>query len=361
MVIGKELFDWAVANFSSANLEESDLRGVDIATAIKMRNAVLSEAKTDADFAMFTTIVSLEAHLNQSSMVMPDKLNAYYRDKVLDSAPGDMVVFQNDQERVDLINLFFPPTWNGGGAPIDILKEGTIPLMDMRIRIPDEDELNSDIRVVIFPDYQERLEDNKRNFSVIGAYLVYPRDRKLLKKRVFMGLLSVIPESNFIVDSGLIGWIGEKPENHTQLLLSFIGPFDFHTMISPYIMAWYCVQLTLLNPPTREVYHTLREKAPSVKTFSGKRNKVKYVKKIWLNAKENLTPKESRTGGKHKMKCPYWRVIGHWRQYKNGNRIFIKGYWKGPNRLFIPKGCEDGMRERVLAFNDDDKGDENHG
>ena len=32
------------------------------------------------------------------------------------------------------------------------------------------------------------------------------------------------------------------------------------------------------------------------------------------------------------MQCPLWYVIGHWRTYSSGKKIFIKGYWKGPER-----------------------------
>ena len=45
-------------------------------------------------------------------------------------------------------------------------------------------------------------------------------------------------------------------------------------------------------------------------------------------------------------KCLCWYVIGHWREYKNGNKIFIQGYWKGALRN-AKKNYDDG-RERII-------------
>jgi hypothetical protein len=41
-----------------------------------------------------------------------------------------------------------------------------------------------------------------------------------------------------------------------------------------------------------------------------------------------------------------WWVIGHWREYKNGKRVFIKGYWKGPGRYSKISPQE---RERIVV------------
>jgi len=314
---------------------------------------ILKQAKTDEGYSQYASLLSMQAHINHSSTTMPDKLQDYYRDKVLDSIPGDLVVFRSDKERVELLDLFFPPDWKGQGTPIDILKEGTVPLTDVRIRFEEDDNLG-DIRVVIFPDYQKRLEDDQ-NMAIVGAYLIYPKDKKAAKRRVFMGLLEVMPDSDFIVDSGLVGWIGQRPDAYVKRLIAQImNPLSFHMLLAPFLLAWYSIQLTLLNPPTREVYIRVREQTTtSCKTYYGKRNKVKYVKKVILNPEDLLPKVDDGTGTKRKMRCPYWRVIGHWRQYKSGKRIFIKGYWKGPNRLFIPKGTESAMRERVLAVDEE--------
>lgn len=360
MAMTKDTYDWLMSVAHELDISEDDIEEVTTMSLEQM----LKTAKTPKQFEEYASLLSIQSHLNRSEMVMPDRLSAYYENKILASVPGDMVVFNNQDEQLDLVRLFFPPTWKGVGTPIDILKEGTVPLMDMFIRVPlnADPEFQCDFRIVIFPDYQERLQA-EAEVSIIGAYLIYPRN--IRSKRVMFGLLQVIPNQDFICDSGLIGWIGSKPDECIQFLVEHSGsPYHYHMMLAPHLLSWYCVQLTLLNPPTLEVYQKLREETQeAVKTtyVFRKRNKVKYVKKIYLNPKKNLVPKDTSEGGdKYKKKCPYWRVIGHWRTYKkDGKRIWINSYWKGRNRNFIPKHTMDNMRERVVVTGQ--KGSESDG
>lgn len=361
VTMSKETFDWLMQVAEELDIPEDNIEEV---TTMSMEQ-MLKTAKTPKQYEEYASLLSIQSHLNRSEMIMPDRLQSYYEDKILASVPGDMVVFNSEDEQLDLVRLFFPPTWKGVGTPIDILKEGTVPLMDMHIRVPMQlmdPELQCDFRVVIFPDYQERLTA-EAEVSIIGAYVIYPR--KFKSKRALFGLLQVIPNQDFICDSGLIGWIGSKPDAYIQRIIEKSGgPSQYHMMLAPYMMSWYCVQLTLLNPPTLEVYQKLREETQeAVKTsyVFRKRNKIKYVKKIYLNPKKNLVPKDTSEGGdKYKKKCPYWRVIGHWRTYKkDGKRIWINSYWKGRNRNFIPKHDMDGMRERIIVTGR--VGSESHG
>jgi len=45
-------------------------------------------------------------------------------------------------------------------------------------------------------------------------------------------------------------------------------------------------------------------------------------------------------------KCGSWYVVGHWRTYKTGKKIFIQPYWKGPLREFR-RSNSDRIREIV--------------
>ena len=358
MALTQEAYDWLMTVAREMDIPEDNIEEV---TTMSM-DEMLRSAKVPKEFEEYASVLSIQSHLNRSEITMPDRLQSYYEDKILASVPGDMVVFKDEEEQRDLISLFFPPSWQGHGTPIDIIKEGTIPLMDMHIRVPIqflETELQCDFRIVIFPDYMERLEA-ENEVSIIGSWLLYPRHDRA--KRVLFGLLQVIPDSDFICDSGLLGWIGKKPDRFLQNCISMAGPYQYHIMLAPYMMAWYCIQLTLLNPPTCEVYQKLREETQeAVKTtyVFRRRNKIKYVKKIYLNPKKNLVPKDNLEGGdKYKKKCPYWRVIGHWRTYKkDGKRIWINSYWKGRHRNFIPKHTIDGMRERIVVKSQEEGGD----
>lgn len=313
-------------------------------------------AKTEEEFAQVASIMMIKNQLENITTMLPFKLNDYYWDKICESVPGDMVVFKSFDEAKSLFNMFFPEDYSAKGTPIDLLKEGTIPLPDLRMtnyfQIEDEEkniteEIATDIRVIIFPDYKERIEssEEKSIIPVIGAYVMYPSFKNKKKANYFFGLLSVLPGTDFIYDAGLIGCSGRG-----EFLCPNMNLRELHSMGFGFMMNWYCIQLTLLNPPTKVIYEKLREESTtSMKTTYNtkrKKNKVYYIKKIYLDPKENFGEKDSE---KYKKSCPFWRVIGHWRTYKNGKKVFIKSYWKGKSRNFIPKSFhEDEMRERVI-------------
>lgn len=56
--------------------------------------------------------------------------------------------------------------------------------------------------------------------------------------------------------------------------------------------------------------------------------RVRYVRKITLNK----SPYVTECNEHYKMQCPCWGVVGHWREYKSGKRIWIKPYKKGKQR-----------------------------
>jgi len=80
-----------------------------------------------------------------------------------------------------------------------------------------------------------------------------------------------------------------------------------------------------------------------------KRKKVKYVKQHIINS----TELDSLIYGKNKSdkaninrNVLVWYVVGHWRQIKNGKKIFVKPHWKGLLReikMALPE------REREIA------------
>ena len=113
---------------------------------------------------------------------------------------------------------------------------------------------------------------------------------------------------------------------------------------------WYGIQVALLNPrlqvllknPTKEKVYTRQGKGKDRKRV------VKYVRKHYITP-EGID--EALYGKGHRdfdRKTMAWYVIGHWRQYKNGTRKFINGYWKGPLREM--KRNLDGGRIRQLAI-----------
>ena len=113
---------------------------------------------------------------------------------------------------------------------------------------------------------------------------------------------------------------------------------------------WYGVQVALLNPQLQNILKNPIKEKIYTREGHGKDRKrvVKYVRKHYITA-EDID--EALYGHGHRdfeRKTMAWYVIGHWRQYKNGTRKFINGYWKGPLREM--KRNLDGGRIRQLAI-----------
>ena len=62
----------------------------------------------------------------------------------------------------------------------------------------------------------------------------------------------------------------------------------------------------------------------------GKKKPLRYIKRHILNAEEL----KKRIHGENNFQrhTLVWYVIGHWRKYADGRKIFIQPYWKGALR-----------------------------
>ena len=106
----------------------------------------------------------------------------------------------------------------------------------------------------------------------------------------------------------------------------------------------YAIECALLNPVILNVFQKKETKIPvstGKQTKHNKRAAIRYVKKHYLTASE--IHDELKAHG-FTRKALVWYVTGHWREYKNGKRIFIQGYWKGALR----KSKQGETRDREL-------------
>ena len=112
---------------------------------------------------------------------------------------------------------------------------------------------------------------------------------------------------------------------------------------------WYALQIMLLNPAIKErVFTETQKKKLRCKNedIVGSNVKSRKRKAMYVRYKEiSNTILESGTSRKRHTMC--WYVIGHYRHYKTGKTVFIKGYWKGPMRQ-LQKNLDEG-RERLIA------------
>lgn len=261
--------------------------------------------------------------------------------------PTDEVVFKT-LEDVDYVRNY----WSKDDVfeiPIDIFISGNIPLRSILISYATMGFTRQQYDIRIFSDYNNRIKralaDSKKKPVLIGgvsprldskgnpmdrktgivAYSLHfdPDGEKLIVKNVaylYRKEKDVVPKSK-TVTNGVIG-----------LLLQL----------------WYGVQITLLNPITERVFiHKRNNDSQEEKHKTNYRKpKIMYVKKYYIS-KDDLFQAMNRNVT-HQISCTLWYVIGHWRNYKSGKRIWIDGYWKGEDRKKINKDNEVMVRERII-------------
>ena len=125
---------------------------------------------------------------------------------------------------------------------------------------------------------------------------------------------------------------------------------DIHNEITQWqIWAWDYIDLLMIFMNKPELM-TLRTKSVAVEYEEGKkvkhrknnkRNKVKIVKYIDINSEDVDRLLEH---SKREITCPAWGVVGHYRTYKSGKKIWIAPYKKGKYRdnpdMYKPKDYE---------------------
>ena len=129
----------------------------------------------------------------------------------------------------------------------------------------------------------------------------------------------------------------EQPAN-AMLLSDFLNSVEgVYTMIN----------LLLLHPKLKEVLEHPRDIRFTLKRTAGQTNKRRITRYLRVHTIKDGDIKEKVKQSK-KMNCPCWYVIGHWRKYKNGRKVFIQGYWKGILRE-SKKNLDEGRERRVDA------------
>lgn len=112
------------------------------------------------------------------------------------------------------------------------------------------------------------------------------------------------------------------------------------------LIDWYGIQNALLNPVVKEQVKNRRiesENSSDAKKYKYKKNnKVSYIKRIPTGIDE-LLEGNLRKYERHTDK---WGVLGHWRTYKNGKKVWIKPFEKGPKRK---EKKENSNRERIIV------------
>ena len=236
----------------------------------------------------------------------------------------------------------------------DIIFAKTIPIRDIKIICDETEYMNKEqnkkgkfiheYRVKIFDDYEKIVDTviQKKCRANVGIAEISSNGMKtkfLLSIVYGENAISINPSlfnSDFIKNF-LAKLMIESPDNYMGFLAA---------TINEYLTTWYNIQIALLHPKIKEIFSNPSNIPVSKNNkLQGKyTRKTEYVK-YHLLKKQELESKLYT--GKNKKHCLCWYVIGHWREYKSGQKIFIRGYWKGLLREL--KQNQDDGRERIIS------------
>ena len=269
---------------------------------------------------------------NQTSTTDDDGSKALWAD-ICRTKPSDHIYLKRDDDAAlcELWKKYCPKdVISQGGIPSDLLFAGKIPLMDCRFTVDEREKPFGRIckfRVVIFEDYRERLKKSACGVTV-GALI-----GDFFGKEVYFPIIA--ENGSDILYMGNYGMPGVS-----ETMLKFMPPLMSGQMLAKFeyecLSTWYGSQIALLHPVVKEVFnHPKPEPVMESKPRKGgkKRRIVRYIKKHVITAEE-LTRAAERPihCSGFIRRTPVWYVIGHWRHYSDGRKVFVKPYWKGEMR-----------------------------
>ena len=258
------------------------------------------------------------------------------------SAPSDYIILKTRNDTNKFREFWKKPGFKYHGTPCDLFYAETIPLKNFIVRMEydwfseGDDEVTSEsfvdfvkeniyVHFVVFDDYMQKLYHPDLEHPIGTVIIVFKK-----KKEDVRVAIPFYPsgDKNFVMFNGIA-----YSDNISKNDVGGINIYELHKSMTKLLDIWYGIQLALLNPITEVVFQNARETTQSVrknKVGLGKKRRVVYTKKYVISAEDiDNSYQEHR---KNNMQCPLWYVIGHWRTYSSGKKIFIKGYWKGPER-----------------------------
>ena len=348
---------------------------------MKSQNVIADMIKVNRDKWNFET--SLD-HTDEEDMwrnIQPQDEKAFWS-KIKQAQLTDRVFIDDDTIRE------FKSVWDTNVAPhmdnqtliipTDLFFSHHIPILDTEFVYTDNDQLMYRYRVIIFPDYYERVHleidpthhdttitQDKHGVSVVvGIVVIY-----LQSGGVVFTPISVICSSEKFKEFGYPALSGVMPMSYGTHYISEKERREMCTdvckwstyldlVLTPILIYWYCTQISLLNPVIQNIF-----KHPTITTEDGREIDKKTVERITHDdpkkvrvkkyIKKHVLNKEAfddiRAKATFNRKCMLWYVIGHWRTYKKtGKRIFIQPYWKGKMRD-IKNHVDVDPNTRVLA------------
>lgn len=278
-----------------------------------------------------------------------DAANRYMWGKADQSKPNDFIKLTHpEMEKLEQLWTRFLPDdsefKDKALVPADLILAGTIPLTDMILEMDlDSDDRFYRFRIVIFEDYKEVIEKELNDLDDESSIVVGLVIRQFTEPGTGneIGLpITVSKNENYINNIQRMYYRGVPAGMKQDAIpqgLAFL-------LQSGALGVWYGIQLALLNPITKEAFakcgkEKIKDYIPDeAKKNAYRKGATRYIKKIKLH-EENFNKLLNGTGNSRERHTLAWRVIGHWRHYKNGRTIFIKPYWKGVFRDIQKADC----------------------
>lgn len=262
-------------------------------------------------------------------------MNDYAEIRMLEkSCPTDIIRLTHKTDKM-LTDLWSVPQQKTTGResayiPSDLFFANTIPLQDCKIVIDEASDIENgmitEVRVKVFPSFRDLISKCKDGEAAT------------------VGLIQLFIPTGYIVTPfavspghGAIGIYNNSWVNRNGKLVEFGLPAEGFQWVWLCLCTWYGIQVALLHPTVREIFRNPGripiEKHGEKAKHRGKRPPVRYIKKHIISP-DSLA--ELIYGVSHnksfQRKALIWYVIGHWRTYKNGRKVFIQPYWKGALR-----------------------------
>ena len=191
---------------------------------------------------------------------------------------------------------------------------------------------------------------NTIEIKICGPDYVNVGENENVKKIPAVGIATVKAETINLEVSGIL--VKDDKWGIALLNNSKISSEDNYyagELFSGFLTNYIGIQMALLHPEIKDVFSVkttaVGDNGRLLSKKATKRQRVaRYVKVRTINQNKLHEVQNKR---QFTRKCQAWFVLGHWRQYKDGHRTFIQGYWKGPLREY--KRNFDNVRIREVS------------
>lgn len=248
----------------------------------------------------------------------------------------------DEETNKELISLWQGDKKEDLTIPSDIFFNRTVPLTDCNFCVMRGAE-QIYFQVLIYPDYADRIANADDEFIIIGVVSFEIAGGSLLRE------IEVHKGDNNVMCTTTLGY--RKLNKAIRKSISdSISEMDFLSYFSDMFSTWYAVQIALLHPVIKDVFsnpQTIVDNTAKLKgTKRGKKRPLRYIKKHNISAKD--ITQRLYTDSNYQRHTLVWYVIGHWRTYADGRKVFVKPHWKGALR----DNKSGDIREREVRLSD---------